>query len=68
MLINAWEYGYYLNKAGSTPPEFWEGADAHFAAQAASYAGWLKYWAGNSHSFAEPFHSYAASHLPTGGH
>ncbi|NNL86597.1 MAG: hypothetical protein HKP27_13140 [Myxococcales bacterium] len=64
MLINAWEYGFYLSRAGSTPPELWEGADAHFAAQAASHAGWRTYWEENSHTFAEPFHSYAENHFP----
>lgn len=64
MVINAWEYGYYLDRDGSTPHELWVGADAHFAAQAADYPGWRKYWAEHSHAFAEPFRSYAASHFP----
>jgi len=68
MVINAWEYDYSLSKARSTPPELWEGANACFASQANSHPSWIKYWAEHDHAFAEPFHSYAASHFPDGRH
>ena len=63
MVFNAWEYGYYLRKSGSTPPELWEGADGYFRSLAASKPGFHKFWSENQHGFAEPFHSYATSHL-----
>ena len=63
IVINAWEYGYYLNRDGSTPPELWEGADGYFRQLAATKPGWRRFWRENHHAFAEPFHSYAETRL-----
>lgn len=64
LMFNAWEYGYYLHKSGSTPPELWEGGNAYFGSLAATKRGCQKFWQETSHGFAEPFHSFAESHFP----
>jgi hypothetical protein len=56
--FNAWEYGYYLNAAGSTPPELWEGLDAYYRELVESHSGLRRFWKDYHHAYAEPFHSY----------
>ncbi len=63
MLFNAWEYGYYLNRDGSTPSELRAGVEGYYRDLAASKPGMLWWWRNNEHSFAEPFRSYARSHF-----
>jgi hypothetical protein len=58
LAFNAWEYGYYLNAARSTPPELWEGLDAYYRELVESRSGLRRFWKEYHHAFAEPFHSY----------
>jgi len=57
--INSWEYGYYLNRDGSAPPELWEGLNAYYANIAANRPGLKRFWGEMSFVYAEPFNSYA---------
>jgi len=68
MSVNSWEYGYYLNKDKSTPPELWEGLNAYYVSQASSYPGMKKFWQEFAFVYAEPFRSYADQHFQSSLH
>lgn len=63
MLFNGIEYNYYQNLAGTVPPEFWEGGNGYFTAEAQSNAGYARFWSETDHAFAEPFHSYVEERI-----
>jgi len=65
MVINAWEYGYYLDRKGAVQQEVFEGANAYWTELAANRPGMRKYWQENEHAFGEPFRSYARSQITT---
>ncbi len=65
MVINAWEYGYYLSQSQSVPQTLWEGGNGYWTELARTKPGVLKFWSENEHAFAEPFRSYAAARFPT---
>lgn len=67
MVFNAWEYGYYLDQAGSTPSELWKGVEGYYHDLCQSRPGMVRWWNDNEHSFAEPFRSYTRSHFPAVG-
>ena len=63
MVLNAWEYGYYLVRQGSVEHQLWEGGNAYWAELAKTRPGVRKYWRENEHAFGEPFRSYARGHI-----
>lgn len=63
MLLNGIEYVYYQNLAGTVPPEFWEGANGYFTAEAKSNAGYARFWKEYAHAFGEPFRSWVEERI-----
>jgi len=63
MLFNGIEYVYYQNLAGTVPPEFWEGGNGYFTAEAAANAGYARFWKETDHAFAKPYHSYVEERI-----
>ena len=61
ILLNAWEYCFYLSQSRSVPHGFWEGVDSWFVSRVRSRRGCEKFWREHGHAYGEPFHSYAAS-------
>ncbi len=64
MMINAWEYGYYLSRSRSVPAPLWEGGNSYWSEIARTKLGVLKFWRENEHAFAEPFRSHAGAIFP----
>lgn len=63
MVMNAWGYGYYLDRQGSVQQELWEGGNAYWAGLAMRCPGMQKYWRNNEHAFGEPFRVYARKYF-----
>jgi hypothetical protein len=63
ILFNGWEYSYYQNLAGTVPPEWYEGVDGYFTAEAESKAGYVRFWKETAHAFGEPFRSHVEEHI-----
>ena len=67
MMFNNWEYGYYVNRAGSATPQLWQSGDNYWGAMASSFPGIARFWKQYEHAFEEPFRSHVRSHLPAEG-
>jgi hypothetical protein len=63
MLVNGWEYTYYQNLDGTVSPEWYEGVEGYFTAEAESKAGYVRFWKENARGFGEPFRSYVEEHI-----
>lgn len=59
MFNNPWEYLYYGNEDGSTPPALWQGANAYYVDFAKIQPGSKRFWKELGHAYGEPFFSFA---------